>query len=209
MKNSEFLKKLKMAVNVNTMYVLGGFGLVLNANGKERAINSYEYNKNRAEMIKAANNNTFGFDCSGLIKGILWGFNAETSLPYGGAIYRSNNVPDINADSMVKLLINRDYDMSQGAIAPGEMLYMTGHCGIYIGNGEVIECTPKWANCVQIRQLTDRKWLCHGKLPWVDYNENPTLDSVDFDGVADILSDIEYSVSVAKELLAELKEKLK
>lgn len=209
MKNSEFLKKLKMTLNVSTLYVLGGFGLTLNAKGKERAINAYDYNRQNAATIKAVHDNTFGFDCSGLIKGILWGFNADSSLPYGGAIYRSNNVPDINADGMVKLLIGYSTNMAASTITPGEMLYMTGHCGIYIGNGEVIECTPKWSNNVQIRQLTDRKWLGHGKLPWIEYEESPTLDSVQIDNVADILSDIEYSISVAKELLAELKEKLK
>ena len=32
----------------------------------------------------------------------------------------------------------------------GEMVWMDGHVGIYIGDGLAVECTPSWANKVQI-----------------------------------------------------------
>ena len=51
---------------------------------------------------------------------------------------------------------------------------MSGHCGVYIGNSQVIECSPKWENGVQITKLTQRKWKKHGFLPWIDYDEDDT-----------------------------------
>ena len=46
---------------------------------------------------------------------------------------------------------------------------MPGHCGVYIGGGQVVEATPKWNNGVQITALAARKWQKHGKLPYVVY----------------------------------------
>lgn len=57
---------------------------------------------------------------------------------------------------------------------------MSGHIGIYIGNGLAVECTPKWANKVQITAVGNigskagyntRTWTKHGRIPWVDYSD--------------------------------------
>ena len=59
---------------------------------------------------------------------------------------------------------------------------MKGHCGIYIGDGIVIESTPAWDSGVQKTGLGNtghsvngksRTWTKHGKLPWVEYSDNP------------------------------------
>lgn len=60
----------------------------------------------------------------------------------------------------------------------GEAVWLDGHIGVYIGNGLAVECTPKWANKVQITAVgnigrksgyNNRTWVKHGKLPWIDY----------------------------------------
>lgn len=60
----------------------------------------------------------------------------------------------------------------------GEAVWMSGHIGIYIGDGLAVECTPKWENKVQITAVGNigskagyntRTWTKHGKLPYVDY----------------------------------------
>ena len=60
----------------------------------------------------------------------------------------------------------------------GEAVWMSGHIGIYIGDGLAVECTPKWENKVQITAVGNigsksgyntRRWTKHGKLPYVDY----------------------------------------
>lgn len=104
-------------------------------------------------------------DCSGLIKGILWGF------PSNGK-YGSNGVPDMNANTIIKNCT--DVSTNFNDITIGEFVHMDGHCGIYVGDGKVVESSPKWENGIQITKLSQRKWTSHGKLPWVEYTvSNP------------------------------------
>ena len=115
----------------------------------------------------------WSFDCVNMIKGILWGWNGDTSKNNGGAVYTSNGVPDVSANGMINLCKNVTSDFSN--IDIGEAVWMNGHIGVYIGNGEVVECTPAWQNKVQITKLSQRNWLKHGKLPYITYqtNQNP------------------------------------
>ena len=53
---------------------------------------------------------------------------------------------------------------------------MSGHIGIYIGDGLAVECTPSWKNCVQVTACNctksgydRRNWTKHGRLPYVSY----------------------------------------
>ena len=130
------------------------------------------YTENKVSSVFAplygSNPPVWGFDCVGLIKAVLWGWNGDESKVYGGAVYASNGVPDASADAMIGRCTNVSSDM--GKIAVGEFLWMKGHCGVYIGNGKVVESAPKWANGVQVTALTARNWLKHGKLPWVEYS---------------------------------------
>lgn len=180
MKASEFITKLKdIALNYNTLYVMGCFGAPLNAANKKRYCTEYEYNAQatRAKMIEAASADTFGFDCVNLIKGVLWGWNGNKQHAYGGATYNTNGVPDVNADSMITLCKNVTTDFSY--IEIGEAVWCKGHIGIYIGDGLAVECTPAWENKVQITAVGNigsksgyntRKWTKHGKLPYIEYD---------------------------------------
>ena len=62
-------------------------------------------------------------------------------------------------------------------------MWLSGHIGIYIGDGLVVECSPKWENGVQITALANlgtkagynaRKWTKWGKLPYIDYTAEET-----------------------------------
>lgn len=177
--NLEFVKILKnIATDYKTVYVLGCFGSPLNDANKERYSKNNSYNKKsaRTKKIKAAYADTFGFDCSNLIKGVLWGWNGDESKSYGGAKYGSNNVPDINADTMISKCSNVSTDFSN--IEVGEAVWIKGHIGVYIGNGLAVECIAKWADGVQITAVSNigkksgynsRKWTKHGKLPYIEY----------------------------------------
>lgn len=179
MNNLEFVKIAKDIVNnYKTLYVMGCFGAPLNAANKKRYINEDGYNRQpaRAAMIRAASSDTFGFDCVCLIKAILWGWNGNTNRVYGGAIYASNGVQDINANAMINFCKNVSTDFSK--IDIGEVVWLHGHIGIYIGDGLAVECTPKWTNNVQITAVGNigtkagyntRYWTKHGKLPYITY----------------------------------------
>ena len=170
-----------VAKNYKTLYVMGCFGAPMNAANKSRYCANHSYNKaaDRTAMIQAASADTFGFDCVCLIKGLLWGWKGDTSKTYGGASYAANDVPDIGADSMIKVCSDVSTDFSN--VEVGEAVWCEGHIGIYIGNGLAVECTPRWKNCVQITACNcdvtgynRRNWTKHGKLPYVTYDENST-----------------------------------
>lgn len=185
MKASSFVSKLKtIATTKNTVYAWGMFGSPITASIVEGKAKQYPawYTNYRLNSIFAPlygkNPPVWGFDCIGLIKGVLWGWNAERGKNYGGAVYASNGVPDISADAMIGRCSNVSSDFDK--IAVGEYLWMKGHCGIYIGDGQVVESSPKWSNGVQITSLSSRNWSKHGKLPYVEYEaeEDEEVDSV-------------------------------
>lgn len=153
MKLDEFLSKLNLALNSKTTYKTGGWG--------------------------SHNEDTWYFDCVCMIKGILWGWNADFTKKRGGAVYASNGVPDIGTEQIINKCKNVSTDFNN--IQPGELLWMQGHVGIYVGNREVIECTAAWESKVLKSQVaTDGtrsrngkkclKWQKHGFLPYVDYS---------------------------------------
>lgn len=181
MKSSELVSKvIDIAKNYKTLYVMGCFGSPMTPANKTRYTQNHTYNKgaDRVAMINTASADTFGFDCVNLIKGVLWGWCGDKSKSYGGAKYAVNGVPDIGADTM----IGKCKDASSTGwdkLDPGEVVWTTGHIGVYIGNGLAVECTPKWKNCVQITAVGNigkkpgynaRTWKKHGHLPYVTYD---------------------------------------
>lgn len=170
MKVSEFLDRLEAAANMPTLYAMGTYGHVLTddqSRARVIAANGYNEKPARVKMIMDAHKGTFCFDCSGLVKGILWGFSGDQKKPYGGAKYAGGGVPDLNAAGLIDVCKN--VRSAEACLVPGELLYMPGHCGIYAGADKVIECSPKWENGVQITDIHARKWKKCGLLPYIDY----------------------------------------
>lgn len=172
MTNKDFVRLLENISKMKTYYIKGGFGHVLKASNKKRLINQYKYNKDRAEKISALDPSTFAFDCCGLVKGALWGFNGDRVKTYGGAVYKANGIDDVNEAGLLKLCNGVTTDLSKKE--PGDFLYMSGHCGIYAGGGKVIECTPAGKCGVQVTDFNRVKWTKCGKLPFIQYEETPT-----------------------------------
>lgn len=158
MKVNDFIKELKRVEKLPTLYKWGTF------------LNKY----NGRYLLS---------DCSGLIKGILWGY------PDDGK-YASNGVPDNNADTIITKCKNVSTNFNN--ISKGEFVWMPGHCGIYIGNGQVIESSPAWENGVQITKLSQRKWKKHGKLPWIDYDE----DDKEVSDNTNVSGDLKSAISI-------------
>lgn len=180
MTSGEFIDKLKdIVLNYKTIYVFGGVGNPMTEREKKHFTECdwMEYNcrPDRREVIYSADDSIFGFDCSGLIKGILWGWKGDKTLEFGGAEYKSNMVPDLYSDLLFNECECISDDFSQ--IEPGEAVWMNRHIGIYIGNGLAVESTPLWKDGVQITACNcvkegynSRVWLKHGKLPYIVYD---------------------------------------
>lgn len=183
MELDEFIKRLlDIAQHKKTLYVMGCFGSALTAANKVRYTHNHAYNMSAARTAKIMNASidTFGFDCVNMIKGVLWGWEAKGApFNYGGAIYKSNGVPDHGADQVMNKDC-KDVSTDFSKIEVGEAVWLKGHIGVYIGDGLVIECTPVWKDGVQITACANigkktgypaRKWKKHGKLPWIDYGK--------------------------------------
>lgn len=191
MKVNDFVSTMKdIAENYETLYVYGCFGACLKESNLARYTtkSKYEYNQQpevQANIKKAVEKgNVFGFDCVCLIKGVLWGWNGNPDATYGGAIYQANDVPDYNADKFFNMCSDISTDFSK--VEVGEMLWTDGHCGVYIGHGLAVECTPIWDNKVQKTAVGNigkqsgyntRTWKKHGKIAYVDYSDNRFLYS--------------------------------
>lgn len=175
-------KALDITENYKTSYMLGPWGWPATDKMITRATTNganAQTNKKWLSYANAIKGKGFLFDCVGLIKGILWGWSGDLSKSYGGAGYACNGVPDYGADTMITKCADVSTDFS--TIVLGEAVWMSGHIGIYVGGGIVVESTPKWkwgvqkSTCLNVagKQLTgtagSRKWTKHGKLPWVNY----------------------------------------
>ena len=150
MKVDEFVRRIKdVADNHKTLYVLGCIGAPLTDSMKSRMKQAYAYNRGtaRAAKISAATSDTFGFDCVCLLKSILWGWDGDKGAIYGGAKYASNGVPDVGADYTISICSGVSGDFS--GIESGEAVWMSGHIGVYVGDGLAVECTPIWKDGVQ------------------------------------------------------------
>ena len=168
-----------VATNYKTLYVMGCIGAPMNESNKKRYTANYDYNTKaeRKAKIEAATADTFGFDCVCLIKSLLWGWSGDGSKTYGGAKYASCGVPDIGTEQLIDVCSDVSADFSN--VEMGELLWMKGHVGVYIGGGLAVECTPSWDDGVQITAVYNmgkrsgyngRTWKKHGKLPYVTYD---------------------------------------
>lgn len=186
MTNLEFVEKvLQVRAEVPTVYALGMWGQRITksiiAQKAKQLPRWYTPAKiKQLESFASLANPVYGFDCIGLIKGILWGFSADATSKTGGAKYASNGVKDIGADgAILSHCLNVSSDFS--SIVVGEVVWIKGHIGVYVGNGQVVECSPKWANGVQFSNLGNlngyahgnfRVWTKHGMLEYLDYTDD-------------------------------------
>lgn len=102
-------------------------------------------------------------DCVGLIKGYGW-LDANTmEIEYG-----TNGMPDISADSMYKNA-SVSGPMDTMPDVPGIAVWKSGHIGIYVGNGKVIEAMGTKYGVVKTN-LAERSWSAWLEIPYINYN---------------------------------------
>lgn len=167
MNNIEFVEKLKKIEQSPTHYAKGTFGQTKNIIPQKARQYPSWYTQSKVDELMKCDDATKFYDCCGLVKSILW------TNKSGQIVYTSNGVPDIDETTM----FNRCKEKSTNfdIITPGELVWTTGHVGVYIGDGLVIECTNAFTKDVCItsfikgRAKNYRQWKKHGKLPWIEY----------------------------------------
>jgi len=143
-------------------YVWGTFGQTLTESLLESKIRQYPDGVGSYESVirsKWLGGRTA--DCVGLIKG--WLDTDSMSIRYG-----TNGMPDIGADAMYR---NAAVKGPIGTIPeiPGLAVWKSGHIGVYIGSGEVIEAMGTNYGVVKT-QLTDRNWTAWLEIPYIQYD---------------------------------------
>lgn len=180
MTNTEFVNKLLEVRKYQTRYAKGTFGQRATDSFINQKAKQYPkwYTDSRIASLKALSDDTRLFDCVGLIKGVMWGFP--------NIIYTSNGVKDYSDQTIYEASTNKSTDFSH--IEIGELLWLQGHVGVYIGQGKAIECTTAGtgnvqitavSNIGQIAGLRSRKWTSHAKLPFIVYNATEGSNSND------------------------------
>lgn len=170
MTGQELAQKCQDVMKYKTCYAKGTFGQSATESFIKAKAGQYPvwYTNARKNMLYALPDDTRLFDCVGLIKGVIWGFP--------NIIYTSNGFKDYNDQMLWDACTDKSQSFSQ--IQIGEVLWMKGHVGVYIGDGKAIECTPSWKNGVQITAVSNiaykagynsRRWTGHGKIPTINY----------------------------------------
>lgn len=102
-------------------------------------------------------------DCIGLIKGYMWSKDPEDTKP----VY-AQGFPDVSADMQFNRSKRKGTSMSTLPEVPGVLVFMKGHVGVYLGNGEVIEARGHKFGVV-ITKLKERPWTKWAYIDEIEY----------------------------------------
>lgn len=131
--NKGLVEFVKMAYAENWGYCLGTFGNILTPNFLNAKLNQGygvgAYNTRHKLYLNKYINKRVS-DCYGLVKGYIWWNN-------GNVRYIASQ--DRNQEGAYNAAREKG-PLSNMPEIPGLVLWMRGHAGVYIGNGEFIEC---------------------------------------------------------------------
>lgn len=148
-------------------YWYGTYGQILNSaiwRDNSKRYPKYYSDARKEKMRSRGDYGKKGHDCSGLIKGALWTYPHDPSMP---AIYCASE--DKDANTMIKTATESGSIETIPEIA-GIAVWKNNHIGIYIGGGKVIEAKGFDYGVVESK-LSDTKWSKWGKLDFIEYEE--------------------------------------
>lgn len=166
--NIDLAEWAKQAYAKKWGYVYGTYGEVLTESILTIKISQFpEQVGDNAELIRRHWLGGRTADCIGLIKGYAW-FNCDT----GQIEYRSNGVRDTGSDPML------DMATEEGTIdtmpdIPGIAVWMDGHIGIYVGDGQTIHAANTELGVI-MTPLAQSGWTHWLKIPYISYPESDT-----------------------------------
>lgn len=144
-------------------YVWGSFGNVLTESEFAYKLRQYPDGVGRYQNFIEAN--WLGrrtADCVGLIKGYGWLDAGSMTIRYG-----TNGMPDIGADAMYQRASVKG-PISTIPEVPGLAVWRSGHIGVYIGNGQVIEAMGTKYGVVRT-QMAERNFTHWLEIPYIHY----------------------------------------
>lgn len=145
-------------------YVWGTYGNILTESLLEYKVEQYPDGVGQYEdFIRSNWLNGRATDCVGLIKGYGWLDPDSLAIQYG-----TNGMPDIGANAMY-YNATVSGPISTMPDTPGLAVWMDGHIGVYIGNGEVIEASSTKKGVIKT-QLTGRGWSHWLEIEYINYD---------------------------------------
>ena len=163
--NLDLVKWCENAYKNGWGYVYGGYGQVCTKQYLDQQASLYPGNNEAGSEMRQVGEKWLGkrvVDCIGLIKSYAW-YNADSDQITVG----SNGFTDCGANTI------RNNVKEGGAIStmpdiPELAVWMDGHIGVYVGNGEVIEAQGTVYGVVKTK-LEGRGWTKWLKIPNIKY----------------------------------------
>lgn len=164
--NVDLAEWARQALSHGWGYVYGTYGEVLNESILTTKISQFpEQVGENEEFIRQHWLGGRTADCIGLIKGYAW-FNCDT----GQIEYRSNGVRDTGSDPMLDMATEKGTIDTMPDI-PGIAVWMDGHIGIYVGDGQTIHAANTELGVI-MTPLAQSGWTHWLKIPYIAYLEN-------------------------------------
>ena len=159
MTNLEFVEKVKQIEKEDTAFAFGAYGEIIDDELFARTV------RNQSHRYKDESNLRRLLDCYGKK---AYECTALITEPLG--ISRANGTP--NPHQLYKFLSTRRWLIEDMPDVPGLGVYLYGHVGVYIGNGQVIESTYSGDNFgVAITRLSDKPWTTAFEIVGINYKE--------------------------------------
>lgn len=177
--NKKLVEFVKSKVSAKTAYMWGEFGRIITKSTISQKAAQYpsRYTTDRQKLLSSYVGKGYnGCDCAGLYKWFLWtAGGTSSSIKYSAAT-------DRGTEGMYSVATEKG-KISTLPETPGVILYMKGHVGVYIGNGECVECTlGKYGDGVVKTAVKGRGWTHWLKIPEITYEteveEKPSTDTV-------------------------------
>lgn len=149
-------------------YVYGGYGQICTEQYLDGQASLFPSNNEAGGEMRTVGKKWLGkrvVDCIGLIKSYAW-YNADS----GQITVGSNGFTDCGANTIWNN-VKEDGAISTMPDIPGLAVWMDGHIGVYVGNGEVIEAQGTAYGVVKT-QLKNRGWTKWMKIPNIKYIED-------------------------------------
>lgn len=162
--NYDLVTYVQQAANNGWGYVYGTYGTVLTNAVLEQKRQQFPDNIN--PFYDFIQENWMGrrtADCVGLIKGYAWLDPATASFTI-----RANGMPDVSADGMYAASTVKGA-MDTMPDVPGIAVWQSGHIGVYIGHGLVVEAKGTIYGVVT-SELSKGTWQGWCYLPGIQYN---------------------------------------
>lgn len=163
--NLDLVNYAKHAKEAGWGYVWGTYGQILTENNLESLITQYPEDvgdyKDFIEQNWLGRRTT---DCGGLIKGYMWLNVTNNQIEYG-----TNGMPALRADEIYETATEKGTIDTIPEIQ-GLAVWKSGHIGVYIGNGKVIEAMTTTVGVVET-DLAKGAWTHWLKVPSVTYVE--------------------------------------